>query len=117
MIYSPMQTPPPQLLPELCAEVAKTLSIPNDHAWAFWHAMREGYFQRAGWSDTSGNNAPTVTVFCKIKYSLDQVADMLHTIQRCLSQATQCDPESIFVLVQRVAPYELMARGEIWTDG
>jgi phenylpyruvate tautomerase PptA (4-oxalocrotonate tautomerase family) len=109
-ITSPRRHPPAGLLDDLCGAVTQLLGLPPGHAWAIWRSVED--YSRPEWA--GGDLGPIVFVRCKSHYSRDQIGRMVHTIQRALAQGLDCQADTIYVAVQRIAPHELLVRGEIW---
>jgi tRNA (Thr-GGU) A37 N-methylase len=113
-VYHPGASAPDGLLEDLCRRTAELLDLPDTHVWAFWHPVAEGNFVRPDWHDPDRVAAPVVRVRCKASYSDQQAQAMMHLISKCAAEAIGCPAEANFVLLDRVQPGNLLARGEVW---
>lgn len=114
-IFHPRGTAPLGVLEMLCCEVTGLLDIPADNAFAFWHTIAKGNFHRPGWTPDAGYDAgPVVRIRCKSTYSDTQVDALIRLVSDTLATTLGCPKDSPFVLLDRVLPGQLMARGDVW---
>lgn len=115
-ILHPRMHAPEGLLSSLCQDVTSLLGIPPEHAFAVWHPVSLGNAWRPGWfDDASGtNDGPIVRIRCKASYTEAQTEAVMTLVSDRLALALGCNKESNFILLDRVQPGQLMARGEIW---
>lgn len=115
-IHHPRMHAPEGFLSSLCRDVTLLLGIPPEHAFAVWHPVSLGNAWRPGWSeDASGADVgPIVRIRCKASYTEEQTEALMTLVSDRLALALGCAKESNFILLDRVQPGQLMARGEIW---
>ncbi|WP_141201748.1 hypothetical protein [Paludifilum halophilum] len=111
-IYSPKSKAPQGLLARLSNEILDELQLPPNHAWMLWHPVSPENAFKPGWE--GDQPAPIVVMYCKSRYTEEQVVRVMNIVQKVLSEKCSCDPDEIFMTVQRVHPYHLLARGTIW---
>lgn len=115
-IHHPRPGAPEGLLQSLCHEVTTLLGIPADQAFAVWHPVLPGNAWRSGWSEDVPETSagPIVRIRCKASYSETQAEALMALVSDRLSVALGSPRDSNFILLDRVQPGQLMARGDIW---
>lgn len=113
-IYTPSASPPAGFLSRLCGAVAKILEIEETSVWALWHTVPLESARVPSW-DGAGRPAPVCFVYCRRVYSRRQVIEVMTNIRDLAARECDCAAESVFIAVQRVEPFELLARGQVWT--
>lgn len=114
--YHPAPRAPEGFLEDLCRRVTELLSLPENHAWAFWHQLHQGNFFRPGWMGEEMTAGPVAQIRCKSSYSDQQAEALVRLVSECAFEALGCAVETSFVLLDRVEPGGLFARGEFWRD-
>lgn len=111
-IYSPQPKAPEGILEELSNKVLDVLQLPPNHAWVLWHYIKAENAFKPGWEEQKA--APIVIIYCKKSYSNKKIAQVMHIVRDTLSERFLGNPDDVFILVHRVLPHHLLARGSIW---
>jgi tRNA-Thr(GGU) m(6)t(6)A37 methyltransferase TsaA len=57
--------------------------------------------------------APVVIMYCKKSYPHKSIVEILESLKNLLAERLSCPADSVFLLVQRVAPEELLSFGKL----
>lgn len=104
-----------ELNTQMIAAISKTLNIPLNRVWLFWH-QQSNHFICPIWETDNENLPPIIFVYCKSLYTKAQIESLISDIKDTFSDYLGPHNKDLFIGINRFQPGELFVNQTLYTE-